>query len=350
YSYNYDNSELFVYIYNNDGTYFTDSIEINLTNPEPMDTGYAFQHQLSPALVDLNNDGNLEIVLGLPDGSMGVWDGNGSLIWRYYFVLDPSLNKNVLSPAIGDIDTDGDLEIVVTVGREVYALHHDESLVNGWPQDLGSATKSSPVLFDIEGDDYLEIFVSTYNKIKVYGHYGNEKLQNSLKTQGANIGTVAVGDLDGDEWVDVVVGSMDLNIYAWELGTSSDYGTAGWSELHYDNLNTGCYDCELSFQCSDGIDNDDDGKIDFPEDPSCDSLEDDDETYPEQCQDGIDNDNDGAIDMEDSLCSSPWDNSEGGLQEPVGTGKKGGSAEPALSPEGESFWGRVKRFFGFWRD
>jgi uncharacterized repeat protein (TIGR01451 family) len=72
--------------------------------------------------------------------------------------------------------------------------------------------------------------------------------------------------------------------------------------------------CFVSFisQCQDGIDNDGDGKIDFPEDPGCSSPSDNDETTP-QCSDGIDNDGDGLIDWPaDPECYGPDDNTEGG--------------------------------------
>jgi hypothetical protein len=66
-------------------------------------------------------------------------------------------------------------------------------------------------------------------------------------------------------------------------------------------------------QCNDGIDNDGDGKIDYPADPGCTSAIDDDETNP-QCNDGIDNDADGFIDFpSDPGCSSLLDNSEGNI-------------------------------------
>lgn len=69
-------------------------------------------------------------------------------------------------------------------------------------------------------------------------------------------------------------------------------------------------------QCSDGIDNDGDGKTDHPADPGCTSPEDDDEKNPcpvckPQCSDGKDNDGDGLIDHpEDPGCSSPSDDTE----------------------------------------
>ncbi|MBU1104236.1 MAG: hypothetical protein KJ600_06820 [Nanoarchaeota archaeon] len=65
-------------------------------------------------------------------------------------------------------------------------------------------------------------------------------------------------------------------------------------------------------ECQDGIDNDDDGYTDYPDDFSCSSPQDNDEAYPQaQCQDGIDNDNDGFIDYPaDSDCYFVQDNTE----------------------------------------
>jgi len=60
------------------------------------------------------------------------------------------------------------------------------------------------------------------------------------------------------------------------------------------------------YQCSDGIDNDNDGKIDYPADDGCDNAEDDDEYTPPtpvyKCSDGIDNDGDTLVDDDDPGC------------------------------------------------
>ena len=56
--------------------------------------------------------------------------------------------------------------------------------------------------------------------------------------------------------------------------------------------------------CSDGIDNDGDGLIDFPEDPGC-PFETGTEEDPE-CDDGLDNDGDGRVDFDDPECSPGW--------------------------------------------
>ena len=74
----------------------------------------------------------------------------------------------------------------------------------------------------------------------------------------------------------------------------------------------GCWgnedDAELA-ACSDGIDNDGDGLVDFPDDPGCYSP-----FYPienPQCSDGIDNNRDGDVDYpEDEGCFAPYDQGE----------------------------------------
>ncbi len=69
-----------------------------------------------------------------------------------------------------------------------------------------------------------------------------------------------------------------------------------------------------SYQCSDGIDNDGDGKIDYPTDPGCSSSTDNDEYNAPvvyACSDNIDNDGDGLVDYpNDPGCSSATDNDE----------------------------------------
>jgi hypothetical protein len=70
--------------------------------------------------------------------------------------------------------------------------------------------------------------------------------------------------------------------------------------------------------CSDGIDNDCDGRTDYPDDPGCSSPDDDDEHGDAVCDDGIDNDGDGKTDYHvrpgcgpgDEKCKSPTDDSE----------------------------------------
>lgn len=82
--------------------------------------------------------------------------------------------------------------------------------------------------------------------------------------------------------------------------------------------------------CNDGLDNDTDGKIDYPADPGCTSLLDNTEeniTTVFACSDGIDNDADGITDYPaDPGCSGPYDFSE------KDTVKPKDPIDPATSP------------------
>jgi hypothetical protein len=64
--------------------------------------------------------------------------------------------------------------------------------------------------------------------------------------------------------------------------------------------------------CSDGIDNDGDGFLDFPNDPGCESAFESDEHSPTaDCDDGVDNDGDGFTDdPTDPGCANPASNTE----------------------------------------
>jgi hypothetical protein len=66
-------------------------------------------------------------------------------------------------------------------------------------------------------------------------------------------------------------------------------------------------------ECSDGLDNDSDGYVDFGGDPACDSASDNTEAPVDshECNDGSDNDGDGYTDLADPGCSGdPFGHSE----------------------------------------
>src|SRR5258706_8657663 len=86
-------------------------------------------------------------------------------------------------------------------------------------------------------------------------------------------------------------------------------------------------------ECSDGVDNDSDGKIDFPDDPGCEGPDDNSESDDcpsgpncPACSNGLDDDNDGQTDYPmDTSCTSASSNTEScnTEQDPIGTVSSG---------------------------
>jgi len=117
------------------------------------------------------------------------------------------------SPALGDIDGDGDLEILVNVyqsggvNNKIYAYYHDGTIVPGWPKDSGSdwlVKHQTPRLVDIDGDGDQEIFAGAWQK-GVYGWQGDGSiLANFPITDTECRSQVCAEDIDNDGEIEFV--------------------------------------------------------------------------------------------------------------------------------------------------
>lgn len=265
----------------------------------------------SPAVGDLDRDGQPEIVIaaythagfppGLPTvnggGIMWVLTRTGAVKPGWPRVFDLHVDS---SPALGDLDGDGDLEIVVGTGHEpgtalghkVYAMHHDGTDVAGWPTATGAYVWPSPALADLDGNGLPEVIVSCedgklyawradgsllpgwpvlpLNESNLNGGMTGSPVAVDLNADGAPEvlvpigwvitafsgngsvfkypgdleqvrfhtyfsvgGTPAVADLDGNDRLEVMIGSADGNafegrLWVWELPAAAVPGAAPW--------------------------------------------------------------------------------------------------------------------------
>ncbi|WP_339610747.1 T9SS type A sorting domain-containing protein [uncultured Planktosalinus sp.] len=172
--------------------------------------------------VDLDQDGDMDIVIGVTNGVGFYWaeniNGQG-LNWQLHTVdANPSQAR---SQRVGDIDGDGDLDIVSNMVSTNWMTWFEN--VDGAGQqwehhiiEFNGLYESSFELVDMDGDGHLDIvsqktFGSTSNPDNIgwrkndgVGNFSPYEILYQTEFSTAGITDLKVGDIDNDGYPDIV--------------------------------------------------------------------------------------------------------------------------------------------------
>ena len=163
--------------------------------------------QYPAAVGDINKDGILEIVsltaYGNARGGINVFDASGNVL----MATVTNNNPLICAPVLADINNDGELEIIfcgrgkasasISAGIHVWNLQGEE--IEGFPFDLPSTPAFTPTLADIDGDGFLEMFVSTTSALYCVSHTGEELFRvDSEEAYKYSYQSPLVVDFEGD--------------------------------------------------------------------------------------------------------------------------------------------------------
>jgi len=219
----------------------------------------------SPAVGDVDDDGRLEIAVASNAGKQWLLEANGTVMsgWPKTLYIAGDFPP---SPVLANVNADPYLEWVqVSSDGRVNVRNYLGSTLSGWPQLMGGTCGSSPIVADIDGDAGMEIVVGCDDG-KVYGYDTNGAMLPGwpIQTDAPVRGSPAVSDLDGDGDVEVVVGSMDANVYVWDCAGLYEGGErVEWGCFLHDPWRSQCY----SFVVPVGVDDGDEGVTPLPGGP-----------------------------------------------------------------------------------
>jgi hypothetical protein len=154
------------------------------------------------------------------------------------------------SPAVADLDGDGDLEIVMPTAHptlandgtpgatSVYAWHHTGQVVAGWPVQprnyLGDdgAVRAAPVIADIDLDGRPEVIFTMLWDVYIYNADGAQQLY-PTRTQYTVASSPVIADSDRDGRIEVWVGGSNAGDesrgYLWSFESRREgYGELNW--------------------------------------------------------------------------------------------------------------------------
>ena len=202
-----------------------------------------------PIAADLDDDGDLEIIIGH-------WGGGSAYAECHHhdgtvyagFPITVATNSQLFSLGLGDITGDGEPELIafdnhLSGDYRVWAISlATGNPLFGWPFDLTGWPKGIPTVVDVDNDGLQEVCCVTGGGLLFAIHSnGLPAAGYPLTMAQPSISGVSAGDIDGDGLYELVAATWDGIVYAWNTTGEVLPGRADWPQRGVDARNTGVF-------------------------------------------------------------------------------------------------------------
>jgi subtilisin family serine protease len=203
-------------------------------DPDPSSQCFGPNSQ-TPAPVDVNGDGRNELVVQCLATLFAIDTVTQQIHWQQAVdhTVDGFAQPSWASPAVRDLDGDGQSEIVVAGMHQLYVLRKDGTPYPGWPRTFTDVIGSAPAIADLDQNGAPEIIFVEHEAA-----FGDARVH-AIRLDGTalpgwpveaeySLGEAGpiVADLDGDGYPEVIVKGQTIRVHD-RLGAVQP----GWESL-----------------------------------------------------------------------------------------------------------------------
>jgi len=199
----------------------------------------------SPTFGDLDADGDFDLLVGSDNGKVYYYQNQGTEDnWDFQLLTEDYLHTagkiTNSTPQLIDLDQDGDLDIILGSGLGRLSYYNNKGtteepnfvLEPDFFKQLWLGKNAKPTVLDLNGDRILDLLVGTLNgRLTYVSNESNRFLIRRRDYQGIDIGigsTPSFVDLNNDDVPDLMIGSDRGTIHFYKRDPSNPEGL--WAE------------------------------------------------------------------------------------------------------------------------
>jgi len=197
------------------------------------DLGIHGTYNYAPVITDLDGDGVPDLVLGTWNDHLQWWQNRGTAAVPDWTMVDSALvvitRGSNTTPALADLDGDGDLDLVIGEASGQLNLYRNVGtrttpqfeLVTDEMPGMDVGRRSTPTFHDVDGDGKPDLLIGSEDGAlhrwfnRTTGSEIRFERDTTFVMQGDNLSSPTVGDLDGDGRFELILGTMSggLRLY-----------------------------------------------------------------------------------------------------------------------------------------